>query len=313
MRVLVNFPCAPSVVLAFEGATTIAALEVKQAVAARQAGVAAADLRLVDGARELADDGRVGCGGRPAVLECVARVVGGKGGFGAMLRAERGGVDAKKTTNFEAMRDLSGRRMRHVNNEKKLQEWIDAAPEREAEARREKEAAKERKRAEAEHSRTEAEAAKYASQVESVRETVGQGVAMGIVAAKKRQRAAAAAEAARLGLEAAASPAEDAPQPAKRQRADPAAAAPSAAAAPAAAAPAAAPAGAAASGGKPAPIDLSKYTSAGELLAQAGADSVKVELSRLGLKCGGTPQMRAERLFSTKGAQPHFVPPLRGC
>ena len=132
---------------------------------------------------------------------------------------------------------------------------------------------------------------------------------MGIVAAKKRQRAAAAAEAARLGLEAAASPAEDAPQPAKRQRVDPAAAAPSAAApaaaAPAAAAPAAAPAGAAASGSKPAPIDLSKYTSAGELLAQAGADSVKVELSRLGLKCGGTPQMRAERLWSTKGAQPH--------
>eukprot|EP01045_Picozoa_sp_COSAG04_P044286 COSAG04_NODE_14946_length_549_cov_0.906667_1_plen_29_part_10 len=29
MRVLVNFPCAPSVVLAFEGAATIAALEVK--------------------------------------------------------------------------------------------------------------------------------------------------------------------------------------------------------------------------------------------------------------------------------------------
>ena len=79
-------------------------------------------------------------------------------GLGLVLRAERGGVDAKKTTNFEAMRDLSGRRMRHVNNEKKLQEWIDAAPEREAEARREKEAAKERKRAEAEHSRTEAEA-----------------------------------------------------------------------------------------------------------------------------------------------------------
>ena len=68
---------------------------------------------------------------------------------------------------------------------------------------------------------------------------------------------------------------------------------------------AAAPAGAAAPGSKPAPIDLSKYTSAGELLAQAGADSVKVELSRLGLKCGGTPQMRAERLWSTKGAQPH--------
>lgn len=44
------------------------------------------------------------------------RVLGGKGGFGSMLRAI--GARIEKTTNHEACRDLSGRRMRDVNNEK---------------------------------------------------------------------------------------------------------------------------------------------------------------------------------------------------
>lgn len=44
------------------------------------------------------------------------RLCGGKGGFGSMLRAL--GAQIEKTTNREACRDLSGRRMRDVNNEK---------------------------------------------------------------------------------------------------------------------------------------------------------------------------------------------------
>jgi hypothetical protein len=44
------------------------------------------------------------------------RALGGKGGFGSMLRAL--GAQIEKTTNHEAMRDLSGRRVRDVNNEK---------------------------------------------------------------------------------------------------------------------------------------------------------------------------------------------------
>ena len=44
------------------------------------------------------------------------RLCGGKGGFGSMLRAL--GAQIEKTTNHEAMRDLSGRRVRDVNNEK---------------------------------------------------------------------------------------------------------------------------------------------------------------------------------------------------
>lgn len=45
------------------------------------------------------------------------RVLGGKGGFGSMLRAI--GAQIEKTTSREACRDLSGRRIRDVNNEKK--------------------------------------------------------------------------------------------------------------------------------------------------------------------------------------------------
>ncbi|KAM5126420.1 splicing regulator SDE2-like [Mantella aurantiaca] len=44
------------------------------------------------------------------------RLRGGKGGFGSMLRAL--GAQIEKTTNREACRDLSGRRLRDVNHEK---------------------------------------------------------------------------------------------------------------------------------------------------------------------------------------------------
>jgi hypothetical protein len=48
--------------------------------------------------------------------------LGGKGGFGSMLRAI--GAQIEKTTNKEACRDLSGRRLRDVNAEKKFKEWV---------------------------------------------------------------------------------------------------------------------------------------------------------------------------------------------
>jgi hypothetical protein len=42
------------------------------------------------------------------------RVLGGKGGFGSLLRGGQGGVGTKKITNFGSMRDLQGRRMKDV-------------------------------------------------------------------------------------------------------------------------------------------------------------------------------------------------------
>lgn len=53
----------------------------------------------------------------------VPRLLGGKGGFGSMLRAI--GAQIEKTTNREACRDLSGRRLRDINEEKRLKAWIE--------------------------------------------------------------------------------------------------------------------------------------------------------------------------------------------
>jgi len=59
------------------------------------------------------------------------RQLGGKGGFGSMLRAI--GAQIEKTTNREACRDLSGRRLRDINEEKRLKTWLDSQKNREHE------------------------------------------------------------------------------------------------------------------------------------------------------------------------------------
>ena len=60
------------------------------------------------------------------VLRGSLRVDGGKGGYGAMLRSLAKQSGSKKTTDFGACRDLSGRRLRHVNDEIVLKKWKEA-------------------------------------------------------------------------------------------------------------------------------------------------------------------------------------------
>lgn len=56
------------------------------------------------------------------IMHIVPRMLGGKGGFGSMLRAI--GAQIEKTTNREACRDLSGRRLRDINEEKRVKEFL---------------------------------------------------------------------------------------------------------------------------------------------------------------------------------------------
>ncbi|KAG5671130.1 hypothetical protein PVAND_001344 [Polypedilum vanderplanki] len=56
-------------------------------------------------------------------IQLVLSIFGGKGGFGSMLRAI--GAQIEKTTNREACRDLSGRRLRDINEEKRLKAWLE--------------------------------------------------------------------------------------------------------------------------------------------------------------------------------------------
>ncbi|KAG0210205.1 hypothetical protein BGX28_009510 [Mortierella sp. GBA30] len=59
------------------------------------------------------------------------RMNGGKGGFGSMLRAQGGRMSSQKTTNTDACRDLSGRRIKTVNDAKKMADYLKGEPERE--------------------------------------------------------------------------------------------------------------------------------------------------------------------------------------
>jgi len=50
-------------------------------------------------------------------------ILGGKGGFGTLLKGQSKQAGARQTTDFGACRDLNGRRLRHVNDEIKLRKW----------------------------------------------------------------------------------------------------------------------------------------------------------------------------------------------
>ena len=55
------------------------------------------------------------------LIEVRLRLKGGKGGFGSSLRLQQ--ATKKQTKNFDACRDLQGRRLRKVNQERQLNEW----------------------------------------------------------------------------------------------------------------------------------------------------------------------------------------------
>lgn len=54
-------------------------------------------------------------------VELRGSLKGGKGGFGSLLRSVK--PKAQQDENFEACRDLSGRRLRHINNERRIQQF----------------------------------------------------------------------------------------------------------------------------------------------------------------------------------------------
>ena len=55
------------------------------------------------------------------IIETRIRLKGGKGGFGSSLKIQQ--AVKKQTKNFDACRDLQGRRLRKVNQERQLNEW----------------------------------------------------------------------------------------------------------------------------------------------------------------------------------------------
>jgi len=81
------------------------------------------------------EDGEVLEKGGQYSLEC--RVFGGKGGFGSLLRSF--GSQISKNRNQDACRDLSGRRLRNVKAEKRMQELVGKQEAKNAEKKKKKE------------------------------------------------------------------------------------------------------------------------------------------------------------------------------
>ncbi|XP_077381230.1 splicing regulator SDE2 [Festucalex cinctus] len=120
-----------------------------------------------------------------AVYRLVPRLRGGKGGFGSMLRAL--GAQIEKTTNREACRDLSGRRLRDVNHEKEMGEWLQRQSEREAEKEHRRAERLRRKTAEPEHRFSDSA---YQRQCHSLAERLEDSVLKGLQVASASQAAA---------------------------------------------------------------------------------------------------------------------------
>ncbi|XP_077498211.1 splicing regulator SDE2 [Amblyomma americanum] len=99
-------------------------------------------------------------------------IIGGKGGFGSMLRAI--GAQIEKTTNREACRDLSGRRLRDINHEARLKRWVAKQAERENQRKQRKELR------EPQHKLEDPEYERIREQLpERVQDAVAQGLAAG--------------------------------------------------------------------------------------------------------------------------------------
>jgi len=241
-------------------------------------------------------------------VEITARLLGGKGGFGTQLRtaARRG----QQTTNFDACRDLDGRRLRAVNGEKKIAEWEANKEEREREKQAEEYLKKQAKANGAAKLREVEEKEREAYHAESakVSESVEAAVANGL------KEAAAIEAAKRKGKEIVVEEERDDddddddfddsallfPAPAKKKmktaenserRVD----APGTSSV-AGTSQSHSPTSAAPEPAKEKALDLSEYDSA-EALEALGMERLKQELTDRQLKCGGALSERAARLF----------------
>lgn len=82
-------------------------------------------LRLLSGGFPLPRDVPFSAAAHPIIrarLPCA--LPGGKGGFGANLRAQGRTAKAKRTSDFSHCRDLNGRRLKSVNDEARLRKWL---------------------------------------------------------------------------------------------------------------------------------------------------------------------------------------------
>ncbi|XP_064174800.1 splicing regulator SDE2 isoform X3 [Anguilla rostrata] len=143
-------------------------------VLSRERGIPHTDFYVKSNGRLLGEDEELQTGGW---YRLEPRLCGGKGGFGSMLRAL--GAQIEKTTNREACRDLSGRRLRDVNHEKEMAEWLKKQADREAEKEQRRLERLQRKLAEPKHYFNDPE---YDKQCQDISERMEESIKKGLQA-----------------------------------------------------------------------------------------------------------------------------------
>jgi hypothetical protein len=131
-QILLLLPSGVSVILQCSSSISYASL--LSEVCCREA-LSPADVRLSIGTKEIQCDNDLAIALNNILLKCESdpssqgdffivnsklRLLGGKGGFGALLRGGPTGIIVKKTTNFSSCRDLNGRRLRNVEKERRI-------------------------------------------------------------------------------------------------------------------------------------------------------------------------------------------------
>eukprot|EP00382_Lankesteria_abbotti_P002684 CAMPEP_0113845186 /NCGR_PEP_ID=MMETSP0372-20130328/621_1 /TAXON_ID=340204 /ORGANISM="Lankesteria abbotti" /LENGTH=247 /DNA_ID=CAMNT_0000814209 /DNA_START=17 /DNA_END=760 /DNA_ORIENTATION=- /assembly_acc=CAM_ASM_000359 len=79
---------------------------------------------VVVGGKTVVSSEKVIVGDGFCIAHFLGRLNGGKGGFGSLLRGQKGG-GKRKTTNMDACRDLNGRRIRHARSLERLKQWME--------------------------------------------------------------------------------------------------------------------------------------------------------------------------------------------
>jgi len=247
-------------------------------------------------------------------LQVHLRVCGGKGGFGSLLRGSQPGAAKITTTNFGACRDLNGRRIRHVEQERELTEWRQQQQEQEQEKKQQKKHRTEKGPVIELESFAEESEALALSVSDTVQEALKNSPAVSLLPAKrspppsddwnssapKRMKGDDL-----FGLLPEEDDNEDPnPSPALQTKKESIATSQEDQSSQ--------PPAPVASVSTPVPsvtekeeeevelLDLGKYGTVEELV-QEGPDVLKRNLESRGLKCGGSLQQRAERLFAVRG------------
>jgi len=231
------------------------------------------------------------------------RLLGGKGGFGALLRGQGAKAGAKRTTNFDDCRDLNGNRIRNLKNEKKLSDWYDEQQKKKDE--------EERKKKTEVVKVTKVTDAKYTNQLKENEEVIAQSLEKGLQEAKRQQELKKLQKTEsdkervnkkpRLFWDPYGEEEEDQEEELKAfsdsviasKNADNEDSSP-------VEVESASTTITTTSDTEEPPVDLNEYDSA-EQLEALGLDKLKNELTKQGLPCGGTLKERAQRLFNIKG------------